>query len=70
MAAVSSVLQSQEYIIFLIVHYQSNVLNSKIFKFFVLFKEVSSAHQACIYLIQSRAKTAQFWNMFTILIYF
>ncbi len=58
MAAVSSVLQSQEYIIFLNVHYQSNVLNSKIFKFFVLFKEVSSAHQACIYLIQSRAKTA------------
>ncbi len=31
-------------------------LNSKIFN---VFKEVSSAHQACIYLIQSTAKTVK-----------
>ncbi len=35
-------------------------LNSKIFN---VFKEASSAHQACIYLIQSTAKTIQFWNI-------
>ncbi len=29
-------------------------------------KEVSSAHQACIYLIQSKAKTEPFWHICTI----
>ncbi len=35
-------------------------LNSKI----LVFKEFSSAHQACIYLIQNTAKTVTFWNIF------
>ncbi len=35
-------------------------------RFLMFFKEFSSAHQACIYLIQSTAKTAQFRNIFTI----
>ncbi len=26
-------------------------------------KEDSSVHQACIYLIQNKAKTVQFWNI-------
>ncbi len=38
-------------------------LNSKILNVF-FFKEVSSVHQACIYLIQSTARTVQFWNIF------
>ncbi len=38
------------------------LLNSKIFN--VL--KVSSAHRACIYLIQSTAKTVKIWNIFTI----
>ncbi len=38
-------------------------LNSKIFMFF---KEFSSAHQACTYLMQNTAKTVTFWNIFTI----
>ncbi len=38
-------------------------LNSKIAMFF---KEFSSAHQACIYLIQNTAKTVTFWNICTI----
>ncbi len=29
-------------------------------------KEVSSAHQACIYLIQNTAKAVMLWNIFTI----
>ncbi len=32
----------------------------------MFFKEVSSAHQACIYLIQSTAKNVKFGNIFTI----
>ncbi len=32
----------------------------------MFFKEVSSVHQACIYLIQHTAKTVKFWNIFTI----
>ncbi len=39
-------------------------LNSRIFN--VFFKEFSSAHQACIYLIQRTAKTLTFLNIFTI----
>ncbi len=39
-------------------------LNSKIFLCF--FKEFSSAHQACIYLIQNTAKVVILWNIFTI----
>ncbi len=40
------------------------VLNSKIFN---VFKEVSSVHQACIYLIKNTAKAVILWNIFTIL---
>ncbi len=43
------------------IHYQSNVLNSKIF---YVIKEVSSAHQAGIYLIQSTAKTVKILKYF------
>ncbi len=35
-------------------------LNSNICNVFFFFKEVSSAHQACIYLIQSTAKTVYY----------
>ncbi len=38
-------------------------LNSKIFN---VFKEVSSAHQTCIYLIPNAAKAVIFRNIFTI----
>lgn len=32
---------------------------------FNVLEEVSSAHQACIYLIQRTAKTVKLWNVFT-----
>ncbi len=35
-------------------------------RFLMFFKEDSSAHQDCIYLIQSTAKTVKVWNIFTI----
>ncbi len=38
------------------------ILNCKIV---YVFKEVSSAHQAWIYLIQSTTKNITFWNIFT-----
>ncbi len=41
-----------------VIHYQSNVFLTS--RFVMFFKEVSSVHQACIYLIQSTAKTIQF----------
>ncbi len=31
-----------------------------------VFKEVSSAHEACIHLIQNTAKAILLWNIFTI----
>ncbi len=41
------------------IHYQSKVFEQ--LRFLMFLKEVSSAHQACIYLIQSTAKTVKCW---------
>ncbi len=35
-------------------------------KYFFFLKEISSAHQGCIYLIKNTAKTVILWNIITV----